>query len=239
MQPENSTPRAQSSAVSFDAGLRVHMQRVYNMMAIGLVVTGMLAYAVSSMEGLREIFYANKIVYFAVMLAPLGIIFFGLTPTKIERMKVSTVAGLYIALTALIGISLSSIFLMYSAESITRVFFITAGMFSATSIYGYTTKKNLASMGSLMMMGLIGIIIASVVNMFMHSSMMEFVISVIGVVVFTGMTAWDTQRIKETYSAAIGHESVTKMAIMGALSLYLDFINLFMMLLRLFGGSRD
>ncbi len=239
MQPEKVTSQTQSRAVSFDAGLRVHMQRVYNMMAIGLVVTGMLAYAVASMEGLRDIFYANQIIYFAVMLAPLGIIFFGLTPAKVQRMKVGAVAGLYIALTALIGISLSSIFLMYSAESITRVFFITAGMFSATSIYGYTTKKNLASMGSLMVMGLIGIIIASVVNMFMHSSMMEFVISVVGVVVFTGMTAWDTQRIKETYAASIGHESLTKMAIMGALSLYLDFINLFMMLLRLFGGSRN
>lgn len=236
MQPDNMPSYAKARETTFDAGLRVHMQRVYNMMAIGLVVTGMLAYAVASIEGLREFYYSNSLLHMAIMVAPLGIIFFGLTPAKVTRMKVGTVAGLYIALTALFGISLSSIFLVYSAESITRVFFITAGMFSVTSIYGYTTRKDLAAMGSLMFMGLIGIIIASIVNFFMHSTMMEFVISVIGVIVFTGLTAWDTQRIKETYSASHSHETVTKMAIMGALSLYLDFINLFLMLLRLFGN---
>ncbi len=231
--------KPQTRAQIFDAGLRTHMQRVYNMMAIGLVVTGVLAYAVASTPALMNLFYSNQIILIAVMLAPLGIIFFGLSPKRIQTMSVGKVAGLYLLLTALIGISLSSIFLVYSQASITRVFFITAGMFSVTSVYGYTTKKDLSGMGSLMIMGLIGIIIASIVNFFMQSTMMEFIISVIGVIVFTGLTAWDTQRIKETYSASDSHDSTMKMAIMGALSLYLDFINLFMMLLRLFGGSRN
>lgn len=236
MEPENYQTKAATRSTTFDIGLQRHMQRVYNMMAIGLIVTGMLAYAVATIDGLREFYFNNSLLHIAVMIAPLGIIFFGLTPTKVSRMKVSTVAGLYILMTAMFGISLSSIFLVYSAESITRVFFITAGMFSVTSIYGYTTKKDLTSMGQLMFMGLIGIIIASIVNFFMQSSMMDFVISVIGVVIFTGLTAWDTQRIKETYASSYNHETVTKLAIMGALSLYLDFINLFMMLLRLFGN---
>lgn len=232
-------PKTQTRTEIFDAGLRTHMQRVYNMMALGLVVTGVLAYAVSSTPALLNLFYSNQIILLIVALAPLGIIFFGLSPKRIRTMSVGKVTGLYLLITALIGISLSSIFMVYSQESIARVFFITAGMFSVTSIYGYTTKKDLSGMGSLMMMGLIGIIIASIVNIFMHSTMMEFIISVIGVIVFTGLTAWDTQRIKETYSAADSHDSTTKMAIMGALSLYLDFINLFMMLLRLFGSSRN
>jgi len=222
----------------FDAGLRTHMQRVYNMMAIGLVVTGVLAYAVSSTPALAALFLSNQIVFLIVAFAPLGIMFFGLSPARVQKMSIGAVTGWYLLITGLIGISMSSIFMIYSTESITRVFFITAGMFSATSIYGYTTKKDLSAMGSLMIMGLIGIIIASIVNIFMQSSMMEFIISCVGVVVFTGLTAWDTQRIKETYSAADNHDSTTKLAIMGALSLYLDFINLFMMLLRLF-GSRD
>ncbi|GJL85736.1 MAG: membrane protein [Micavibrio sp.] len=238
MQPErHAVPR--SGEKTIDAGLRTHFQRVYNMMAMGLVVTGVMAYAVASTPALMQIIYGNTIIMWTVFLAPLGIIFFGLTPAKVSRMNIGTVAGLYLLMTALIGISMSSIFMVYSNESITKVFFITAGMFSATSVYGYTTKKDLTSMGSLMFMGLIGIIIASIVNIFMQSSMMEFVISVIGVVVFTGLTAWDTQRIKESYSASHGHDSNMKMAVMGALSLYLDFINLFMMLLRLFGGSRN
>ncbi|MCK5284135.1 MAG: Bax inhibitor-1/YccA family protein [Alphaproteobacteria bacterium] len=221
---------------TIDVGLRTHMQRVYNMMAIGLVLTGLLAFAVGTSEELFKLYYTNPMIRWPVILAPLGIVFFGLTPSKVQRMSIGMVAGLYLTLTALFGISLSSIFMMYSTESIARVFFITAGMFSATSIYGYTTKKDLTSMGSFMFMGLIGIIIASVVNIFMQSTMMHFIISCAGVVIFTGLTAWDTQRIKETYNASYGHDSLTKMAIMGALSLYLDFINLFMMLLRLFGG---
>lgn len=224
---------------AIDQGLRTYMQQVYNMMALGLVLTGLLSYVVGTSEELFRLYYENPMIRWPVILAPLGIVFFGLTPSKLHKMSVGVVAGLYLAVTGLFGISLSSIFLIYSMESIARVFFITAGMFAATSIYGYTTRRDLTGMGSFMFMGLIGIIIASIVNIFMQSSALQFGISVIGVVVFTGLTAWDTQRIKETYSASHAQESLTKMAIMGALSLYLDFINLFMMLLRLFGNSRS
>lgn len=238
MQPDR-TPNTIASARIVDVGLREHFQRVYNMMAIGLVLTGVLAYGVATTDGLREAYYSNAILQWIVILAPLGIVFFGLTPRRVQTMSVNAVAGLYMLLTGLFGLSMSSIFLMYSTESIARVFFITAGMFAATSIYGYTTKKDLSGMGSLMFMGLIGIIIASLVNIFLQSSMLVFVTSVIGVVVFTGLTAWDTQAIKETYNAGHDRDSNMKLAIMGALSLYLNFINLFMMLLRLMGNQRN
>ena len=151
-------------------------------------------------------------------------------------MSTGAVSGLYFLLTGLIGLSMSYIFAVYSSESIARVFFVTAGMFAATSIYGYTTKKDLAAMGSFLFMGLIGLIIAMVVNIFLQSTMMQFVISGVGVLIFTGLTAWDTQRIKETYHASHGSETLTKMATMGALSLYLDFINLFQFLLQIMGN---
>lgn len=226
-----------SGEKTIDVGLQAYMQRVYNVMGLGLVFTGGVAYFTSITP---QLFYAIQGTWLGliVMLAPLGIMFFGLTPHKVARMSVGAVTGLYFLLTGLFGLSLSYIFMMYSADSIARVFFITAGMFSATSIYGYTTKKDLTSMGSLMFMGLIGIIIAGLVNIFLQSTMLHFVTSVIGVIVFTGLTAWDTQRIKEMYSLSYGADALAKTAVMGALSLYLDFINLFVMLLRLF-GSRD
>lgn len=226
---------AKSGEKSIDAGLQSYMQRVYNVMALGLVFTGAIAYVVASTPQFVQAVHGS-FLGLIVALAPLGIIFFGLNPRKIQKMSVGMVTGLYFLLTGLFGVSLSYIFLAYSSESIARVFFITAGMFAATSIYGYSTKKDLTSLGSLMFMGLIGIIIAGVVNIFLKSEMLHFVTSAIGVVVFTGLTAWDTQRIKETYHASHGRETLSKIAVMGALSLYLDFINLFMMMLRLFGG---
>lgn len=232
---DNRNVYAKPRETSIDAGLQAHMQRVYNMMAAGLVVTGAIAYWVSSVPQIFAMFHGT-ILGIVVALAPLGIIFFGLTPHKVARMSMTAVTALYFALTALFGVSLSYIFLAYSTESIARVFFITASMFAAMSIYGYTTKKDLTGMGSLMFMGLIGIIIAMVVNIFLQSAMIHFVTSAIGVVVFTGLTAWDTQRIKETYHMSYGQDVLYKTAVMGALSLYLDFINLFVMLLRLFGG---
>jgi FtsH-binding integral membrane protein len=234
-QDRNTIARSQSTAI--DAGLRAHMQRVYNTMSFGLVVTGAISWLVASTPALFQMFHGT-ILEWVVMLAPLGIVFFGLTPTKVQRMSLTAVRGLYYLLTALFGISLSYIFMMYSGESIARVFFITAAMFAATSIYGYTTKKDLSSLGSLMFMGLIGILIASVVNIFMKSEMVYFVTSVIGVIVFTGLTAWDTQFIKESYRNAGSGDSAAKIAVMGALNLYLNFINLFMMLLRLMGDRR-
>jgi hypothetical protein len=228
-------PKARDTAI--DAGLRAHMQRVYNAMSMGLVLTGAIAWYVANTPAIFQAVYGTPLQW-VVMLAPLGIIFFGLTPASIERKSLGFVAGLYILLTALFGVSLAYIFKLYTADSIARVFFITSGMFAATSIYGYTTRKDLSSMGSLMFMGLIGIIIASLVNIFMQSSMVHFAVSVIGVIVFTGLTAWDTQYIKESYRHAGTGDSATKIAIMGALNLYLNFINLFMLLLRLFGNRQ-
>lgn len=231
-------PSRSAGAVSYDAGLRAHFQRVYNMMALGLVITGALAYIVANTPALLQAVYGTPLQW-VVMLAPLGIVFFGLTPRRVQTMSVGAVSGLYFLLTALFGVSLSFIFLVYSGSSIARVFFITAGMFAATSIYGYTTKKDLSSMGSLMIMGLIGIIIAGLVNIFMQSAMIQFVTSVIGVIVFTGLIAWDTQFIKESYSMSQSRDGSAKLAVMGALSLYMNFINLFMSLLRLMGSNRN
>jgi FtsH-binding integral membrane protein len=232
-------PQVQTrTGVTYDAGLRAHFQRVYNTMALGLLVTGAVAYGVAAVPQLLAMFHGT-ILGIVVALAPLGIIFFGLTPRKIHSMSLGMVNGLYYLLTALFGVSLAYIFAVYSGESIARVFFITAGMFAATSVFGYVTKKDLSGMGGLMIMGLIGILIASIVNIFLQSSMVMFVTSVIGVIVFTGLIAWDTQNIKETYREANGAESNAKLAVMGSLSLYLNFINLFMMLLRLMGSQRN
>jgi FtsH-binding integral membrane protein len=228
-------PKARDTAI--DAGLRAHMQRVYNAMAMGLVVTGAVAWYISKTPAIFQAVSGTPLQW-VVMLAPLGIIFFGLTPASIQRKSLGTIVSLYILLTALFGVSLSYIFTLYTPDSIARVFFITSGMFAGTSIYGYTTKKDLTSFGSLMFMGLIGILIAGVVNIFMQSAMVHFVTSIIGVIVFTGLTAWDTQYIKESYRHAGAGDSAAKIAIMGALNLYLNFINLFVMLLRLFGNRQ-
>ena len=234
MQPNRET-FAKSRETTFDAGLQAYMQRVYNVMASGLVVTGLVAYMTSQTPALFAAVHGS-ILGIVIALAPLGIIFFGLTPSKVSRMSTTGVNTLYYLLTGLIGLSMSYVFAVYSGESIARVFFITAGMFSATSIYGYTTKKDLSGMGSLLMMGLIGLIIAMIVNWFLQSTMMQFIISGVGVIVFTGLTAWDTQRIKQTYSAAYDRSSMLKLATMGALSLYIDFINLFQFLIQLLGN---
>jgi uncharacterized protein len=171
-----------------------------------------------------------------VMLAPLGVVFY--MSFGIKKMSAGKAQTTFWLFAALMGASLSSIFLIYTGASITRVFFITAGTFGAMSIYGYTTKKDLTKLGSFLMMGLFGIIIASVVNIFMKSTMMYYVISIIGVLVFVGLTAYDTQKIKNMYLASDSSEIMGKKAVMGALTLYLDFINLFIMLLRLFGQRR-
>lgn len=234
---QNRSTYTQTREKTFDAGLQKYMQRVYNVMAAGLVLTGFVAYVTFQTPQLFQAVHGS-ILGIVIMLSPLGIIFFGLTPNKVARMSTGAVSGLYFLLTGLIGLSMSYIFAVYSSESIARVFFVTAGMFAATSIYGYTTKKDLAAMGSFLFMGLIGLIIAMVVNIFLQSTMMQFVISGVGVLIFTGLTAWDTQRIKETYHASHGSEDLTKMATMGALSLYLDFINLFQFLLQIM-GSRE
>ncbi len=226
------------SAAIIDEGLRSHMLRVYNYMGIGLAITGVVAYffAQWASPANPEVFnlvYGSPLKW-VVMLSPFAFVLalsFG-----INKMSFATAQLTFWAFATVMGLSLSSIFLVYTGASIAKVFFITAAMFGTMSLYGYTTKRDLTAMGSFLMMGLIGIIIAMVVNMFLQSSALEFGISVLGVLIFVGLTAYDTQKIKELYEELDGSEVMGKKAIMGALTLYLDFINLFLMLLRLFGN---
>jgi len=220
--------------VGIDVGLRDYMLRVYNYMASGLALTGIVAY-VAAFSG----FYASiahSPLFLLVIFAPLGLVFW--MSFGIQRMQASTAQMVFWLYSGLMGLSLAGILLYFTGTSVARVFFITAGTFAGMSLYGYTTRRDLSQFGSFLFMGLIGIIIASLVNIFLVSSAMQFAISVIGVLVFTGLTAYDTQQIKEMYYSADDYEMGTKKAVMGALRLYLDFINLFMMLLRLFGGRR-
>ena len=231
-----------------DEGLRAYMLKVYNYMASGILITGFISLilfkmsvvttvdgSIAGLTGLGNVLY-NSALMGVVMLAPLGVVFY--MSFGIKKMSAAKAQGTFWVFAALMGASLSSIFLIYTGASITRVFFITSGTFGAMSIYGYTTKKDLTKLGSFLMMGLFGIIIASIVNMFMKSTMMYYVISIIGVLVFVGLTAYDTQKIKNMYLASDSGEIMGKKAVMGALTLYLDFINLFIMLLRLFGQRR-
>jgi len=241
----NRAKAAQQTAVEMDEGLRAYMLKVYNYMGSALLVTGIVAlitfkFAVDSLNPLIFSTLGNSIynsgLAWVVMLAPLGVVMY--MSFGINKMSSSKAQSIFWLFAALMGISLSSIFVVYTETSITRVFFITAGTFGSMSIYGYTTKRDLTKLGSFLMMGLIGIIIASVVNIFMKSSMMYFVISILGVLIFVGLTAYDTQKIKNMYAASDTGEIMGKKAVMGALTLYLDFINLFIMLLRLFGQRR-
>ena len=229
--------RAEAEAASIDVGLRQYMLQVYNYMASGVALTGIVAYIVAATPALTNAIFGNPIMPWVVMLAPVGLaIYFG---ARIQTRSFSTAQAIFWVFAGMMGLSLATVFLVYTGESIARVFFITAGTFGAMSLYGYTTKTDLTKFGSFLMMGLIGIIIASVVNIFVGSTALQFAISVIGVLVFVGLTAYDTQKIKETYWAEDDSETHGKKAVMGALNLYLDFINLFVMLLQLFGNRRD
>jgi hypothetical protein len=223
-------------SAEIDAGLRSYMLRVYNYMASGLALTGMVA-TVAAFSGFYAAIAGTPLIWL-VMLAPLGFVLalsFG-----IDRFSAGTTQLLFWLFAAVMGLSLAGIFLVFTGASIARVFFITAGMFAATSLYGYTTKTDLTRFGAFLFMGMIGIVIAGLVNLFIGSSALQFAISVIGVIVFTGLTAWDTQRIKEGYLTLGGDGTLAeKSAITGALSLYLDFINLFTMLLQLLGTKRE
>ncbi|MCT8972301.1 Bax inhibitor-1/YccA family protein [Microbaculum sp. A6E488] len=225
---------------AIDEGLRAYMLQVYNYMAIGLAVTGVVAFGAFTMAvsggqltGFGQAIYASPLKW-VIMLAPLGMVFF--LSARLNSLSLGGAQMAFWIFAALMGLSLSSIFLVYTGNSIARVFFITAASFGALSLYGYTTKKDLSGWGSFLFMGLIGIIIASVVNIFLASSALQFAVSVIGVLVFAGLTAYDTQQIKEMYSAQDDGTMAGRKAIMGALRLYLDFINLFVMLLSLFGN---
>ena len=240
------TRTAEKSVI--DEGLRAYMLKVYNYMTTGLLLTGLVAYffgkasIVSNETG--QIVGAtpfgallfNSPLQWVIMLAPLGFVFY--LSARIHKISLSSAQITFWIFSVVMGLSLASIFIVYTQASIARVFFISSGTFAAMSLYGYTTKKDLTKLGGFLFMGLIGIIIASLVNLFLQSSAVHFAISVIGVLVFVGLTAYDTQRIKEMYYAGDPESVGSKKALMGALRLYLDFINLFIMLLRLFGQRR-
>ena len=215
------------------------IRSVYNWMAIGLGLTGVVAFYVSNSETLMKLIFGNQIIFFGLIIGELVLVF--TISARVHKMQASTATYLFVLYAALNGATLSAIFLIYTSSSITSTFFICAATFIASSIYGMVTKRDLTSMGQFMFMGLIGIVIASVVNLFVRSSGMSLVVSYIGVIVFVGLTAYDTQKLRTmalSQPAGIDSGTVRKGAILGALTLYLDFINLFLMLLRIL-GNRD
>ncbi len=227
--------RVVNEQATVDAGLRAYLLRVYNYMALGLSLTGMVAFMVSTSPNLMYAIYSSPLQW-VVMLAPVGFVFF--LSFRIHSLQASTAQLLFWIYAGLMGLSLSWIFMAYTGVSIAKVFFITAGTFAAMSLYGYTTKRDLSRFGSFLIMGLIGILLASVVNIFLKSTSLEFAISLLGVAIFIGLTAYDTQNIKNSYYEFDSQETMSKKAIMGALQLYLDFINLFLYLLRFMGDRR-
>ena len=244
----NKVKATTKSTVVMDEGLRAYMLKVYNYMATGVLLTGIIALlsfkmsvvtdasgAITGFTGLGNALFFSGLKWI-VMLAPLGIVLY--MSFGINKMSAAKAQSVFWIFAALMGLSLSWILLVYTGVSVARVFFITSATFGAMSIYGYTTKRDLTKLGSFLIMGLFGLIIAMIVNMFMRSPMMYYVISILGVLIFIGLTAYDTQKIKNMYLASDDSEISGKKAVMGALTLYLDFINLFIMLLRLFGQRR-
>ncbi|CAN7423645.1 Bax inhibitor-1/YccA family protein [Rhizobium sp. LjRoot98] len=239
-QTRMSPAGAQAGAV-IDEGLRTYMLKVYNLMALGLAITGIAAYAAfqfafadGQLTAFGQAIYVSPLKW-VIMLAPLALVFY--MSFRINSMSVSAAQTTFWVYAGLMGLSLSSIFMIYTGQSITQTFFVTAASFGALSLYGYTTKRSLSGMGSFLMMGLFGLIIASIVNIFLASSALDFAISAIGVLIFAGLTAYDTQKIKEMYFEEEGAEATGRKAIMGALTLYLDFINLFLFMLRFLGNK--
>jgi len=242
---------ATDRAVAYDTGLRAHMIRVYNYMAGGVALTGVVAWFTYQMAGGDAIRIAGRSfvgltpfgqalfgtpLMWVVILAPLGLVFF--MSFRIGHIQASTARLLFFIYAASLGLSLATIFMVYTATSITQVFFISAAAFGALSLYGYTTNRSLDAMGSFLFMGVIGLFIAMVVNIFLGSSMLQWMISIVGVGIFAGLTAWDTQKIKEFYDPMDDGTAAGRKAVMGALSLYLDFINMFTFLLQLMGDRR-
>jgi uncharacterized protein len=229
-----------------DAGLRAYMIRIYNYMAMGVALTGVVAWitfnaAVNEVGGKLVLTSFGQMIFsgpavLVLFLGTLGMVI--LISWRIDRLQPATALTLFMVYAGLLGLMLSSIFLTYTGTSITRVFFISAASFAGLSLYGYTTQRDLSPIGSFLMMGLIGLIIAMVVNIFLKSSGLDFVISAVGVLIFAGLTAWDTQKIKEMFDPMEDGTVIGRKAVMGALTLYLDFINLFLFLLRLFGDRR-
>ncbi len=243
-------PRTAADGAVIDAGLRGYMLRVYNWMTSGLLLTGIVAYGIANTDLInlfyhqvqtpRGVGYAPTLLGYLAIFAPLAFVM--VLSFGINRLSRQTTQGLFWLFAAAMGASMANIFLIYAGDSIARVFFITAGTFGAMSVWGYTTRTDLSRFGSFLIMGLIGIVIASLVNMFVGSTAMQFAISVVGVLVFVGLTAYDTQRIKNDYvqhAYAEGTDGAAVRSVYDALSLYLNFINLFMLLLQLFGTGRN
>jgi uncharacterized protein len=239
---------ARSGAGAVDQGLRAYMIGVYNYMTLGLGVTGLVAWGafqlgtVQTEAGRLALTDFGRAIYVSplrwlIVLAPLGVVFY--ISARIQSMSVASARNWFIAFAALIGLSMSALLVVYTRGSIAQAFFATAAAFASLSLYGYTTQRSLSAMGSFMMMGVIGIVIASLLNLFLQSSGLQFGISILGVVIFAGLTAWDTQSIKEMYYGGDSYEMVQKKSINGALRLYLDFINMFQFLLMLTGSRRD
>ena len=244
MSDYNTNPAARygtaRARVEVDAGLRAYMLRVYNYMTLGLAMTGAAALGTYMLAvqnpAVRQLLFGSPLRW-VIILAPLAFVFF--LAFRIDRLRVATAQTLFWIYAALVGVSFAVLLFVYTGESVVRVFFITAAAFGALSLYGYTTQRDLSAFGSFLMMGLFGVIIAMVVNLFLASTMMQWIISVVGVLVFSGLTAWDTQRIKEMYFAGDAEVVAGRKAIMGALALYLDFINMFVMMLQLFGNRNN
>jgi len=223
-----------------DAVVNNFVISVYNWMCIGLALTGFIAFYVSHSETIMKMVFGSKVLFFGIIIAELALVF--TMSGRINRMSASTATALFVLYSALNGVTLSFIFLVYAQSSIVSTFFICSATFLASSIYAWTTKRDLTSLGGFLMMGLMGIIIASLVNIFIHSNSMSMIISYIGVFVFIGLTAYDTQKLKsmaQSQPDGLDAAVIRKGAILGALSLYLDFINLFLLLLRIFGGGKE
>jgi FtsH-binding integral membrane protein len=219
-----------------DVRVTAFLSKVYGWMFLGLLVTAGTAVAVASSPVLIQTFFGNRILFWILVLGQLGLVLY--LSVRVDKMAPATAAGLFLLYSAMVGVTSSVIFLVYTGASIVSAFVIAAGMFGAMAVFGTFTKKSLAGVGQFMFMGLIGLVIASVVNIFLLNDMLSFVISVVGVIVFTGLTAWDAQRLKEM-AVALPDGRVGSYAVVGALSLYLDFINLFFFILRLIGGRRN
>jgi uncharacterized protein len=227
---------AEVKGAAYDAGLRSYMLSVYNYMASGILLTGVVAMLFAKTEFAFNTFYGEGMLKYVLMFAPLAFVL--VMSFGINRLSTFALQACFWGFAIVNGLSLSTIFFAYSGVSIAQTFFVTAGAFAALSLYGYTTKKDLSGWGTFLFMGVVGLLIAGIVNIFLQSTMMQLVISAIGVLIFAGLTAYDTQRIKESYDYVAGSDMVGKTVIMSALNLYLDFINMFLYLLRLF-GSRD
>lgn len=234
--PFSSPAQGRLAGAAFDAGLRAHMLGVYRNMGLGLIVTGIVAALIGNTPALYQPIFGTPLKYVAIF-APLAFVFF--FTFRIDRMTDAGARTAFYAFAAVMGVSLASIFVIFTGASIAQTFFIAASMFLGMSLWGYTTGRDLTKAGSFLMMGLVGIVVASVVNIFLGSPVLHLVISLAGVAIFTGLTAWDTQRIKSEYAVYGGTEAVAKLQVMGALSLYLNFVNLFQLLLTFFGDREE